>query len=86
MAPETTNARPDVDNPVGDANGASRAPILPAEAEHSGAFTCALVIADDDGNSVRTSPILISPRLLPIYLERMLPIARDCGFALEVAR
>jgi hypothetical protein len=81
-----TNARPDADILVGDAHVASRARTSPAEVEHSGVFTCSLVIADESGNSVRTSPILISKTLLPIYLGRMLPIARDTGFALEVSR
>jgi hypothetical protein len=49
-------------------------------------FTAALIAADDEGNSVRTGSILISETLLPIYLARLLPVAADCGFALEVTR
>lgn len=49
-------------------------------------FTCALVNADEEGNSVRRAPIIVGPPLLPIYLSKMLPIAKANGFALEVAR
>jgi hypothetical protein len=49
-------------------------------------FSCSLVIADEHGNSVRTSEVVISRSLLPIYLARMLPLAAELGYALEVSR